>query len=324
MPQVSQEEIQSARQMDLLTYLQKYEPNELVHVSKDTYCTREHDSLKISNGKWNWFSRGIGGRSALDYLTKVKEMPFVEAVRLLSTEPSKITHPPREVKVQSKGILLLPECSDSFDDVKKYLHGRGIHPVVVEYCIANKLLFQTVDYKNVLFVGYDHEGKPRYGSLRSTFSKYKSELSGSDKHYSFSIATNPEADEVHVFESAIDLLSYATIKLYEGVDWKKMALVSLAGVYTPKRQGVVPVALGRFLDENPQIKTVHLHLDNDEAGRGATAGIIEGLMEKYTVLDEPPTKGKDVNEMLQLRVGLMTRDPMRGSCIPETIEYDER
>ena len=47
-------------------------------------------------------------------------------------------------------------------------------------------------------------------------------------------------------------------------------------------------------------------------------------MEKYTVLDEPPTKGKDVNEMLQLRVGIMTRDPMRGSCKAEVIEYDER
>ena len=324
MPKVSQEEIQSARQMDLLTYLQRYEPNELVRVSKDTYCTREHDSLKISNGKWNWFSRGIGGRSALDYLTKVKEMPFVEAVRLLSAAPPETTPVPRNMTESSKKELLLPECSEDIDEVKKYLQGRGIHPVVVEYCIANKLLFQTLDYKNALFVGYDHEGKPRYGALRSTFSAYKSELSGSDKHYSFSIATNPEADAIHVFESAIDLLSYATMKLYEGVDWKKMALVSLAGVYKPKRQGVVPVALSRFLEENPQINTIHLHLDNDEVGRAATAGIVEGLMEKYTVLDEPPTKGKDVNEMLQLRVGIMTRDPMRGSCKAEVIEYDER
>lgn len=59
--------------MDLLTYLQNYEPQELIHVSGGTYCTREHDSLKISNGKWNWFSRGIGGKTALDYLIKVKD-----------------------------------------------------------------------------------------------------------------------------------------------------------------------------------------------------------------------------------------------------------
>lgn len=38
--------------MDLLTYLKNYEPYELVHFSGNTYTTRTHDSLKISNGKW--------------------------------------------------------------------------------------------------------------------------------------------------------------------------------------------------------------------------------------------------------------------------------
>lgn len=74
------QELLETRIIDLLTYLQKYEPQELVHVAGNTYCTREHDSLKISNGMWYWFSRGIGGRSALDYLIKVKGIPFTEAV----------------------------------------------------------------------------------------------------------------------------------------------------------------------------------------------------------------------------------------------------
>ncbi len=43
------EDIQQAKQLDLLTYLQIYEPDQLVKVSGDTYCTKEHDSLKISN-----------------------------------------------------------------------------------------------------------------------------------------------------------------------------------------------------------------------------------------------------------------------------------
>ena len=77
---VTREMIDRAKEMDLLTYLQTYEPQELVHFGGSTYCTREHDSLKISNGKWCWFSRGIGGRTALDYLIKVKEIPFTEAV----------------------------------------------------------------------------------------------------------------------------------------------------------------------------------------------------------------------------------------------------
>lgn len=50
---VTPEQITQAKELDLLTYLRSYEPDNLVHFSGNTYCTREHDSLKISNGKWN-------------------------------------------------------------------------------------------------------------------------------------------------------------------------------------------------------------------------------------------------------------------------------
>ena len=83
MPYIPPEVVARAREVDLLTYLRTYEPQELVHFGGGTYCTREHDSLKISNGKWCWFSRGIGGYSALDYLIKVKEMPFTQAVETI-------------------------------------------------------------------------------------------------------------------------------------------------------------------------------------------------------------------------------------------------
>ena len=80
MPYYTEEQIAQAREMDLLTYLRLHDPGELVHVSGGEYCTREHDSLKISNGKWNWWSRGFGGQSALDYLVKVKGIPFTQAM----------------------------------------------------------------------------------------------------------------------------------------------------------------------------------------------------------------------------------------------------
>ena len=310
MPYINAEDILAAKQIDLLSYLQTYEPGELVKRPGNNYCTREHDSLKISNGKWHWFSRGIGGRTALDYLVKVKEMSFPDAVRLLIGAPIQTYGPPKEYTAPKERKLLLPEVDTDCSAVKKYLQGRGIHPIIIDYCIENKLLFQTVNYKNVLFVGYDNTGKPRYGALRSTFSAYKSEATGSDKRYSFSIVANPTADTVHVFESAIDLLSFATLHLYEGGDWKSMSMLSLAGVFAPKRQGVVPVALSRFLSENPQIKILRLHLDNDEVGRAAATGIVEGLKD-YTVIDEPPDSGKDVNEQLQLKVGLMKRKEER-------------
>ena len=72
MPYIAPEVVQEVKKMDLLTYLKNYEPHELVRFSGNTYTTRTHDSLKISNGKWMWWSRGIGGRSALDYLIKVE------------------------------------------------------------------------------------------------------------------------------------------------------------------------------------------------------------------------------------------------------------
>lgn len=49
------------------------------------YQLRDHDSLKITapDGKWFWFSRGFGGHTALDYLIKVRDIPFGEAVSTL-------------------------------------------------------------------------------------------------------------------------------------------------------------------------------------------------------------------------------------------------
>ena len=148
MPYIEADEIMAARQIDLLTYLQQYEPNELVKLDGGNYCTREHDSLKISNGKWHWFSRGIGGRTALDYLVKVKGMSFPDAVRQLTGGVFKNYSPPKEPPAPKERKLLLPEVSENCEEVRKYLQGRGIHPTIIDYCIANKLLFQTANYKN--------------------------------------------------------------------------------------------------------------------------------------------------------------------------------
>ena len=86
MPFYDSETIERVRQVDLFTYLQSCEPQELVHVSGNVYCTREHDSLKISNGKWYWWSRGFGDISALDYLIKVLDMRHMKKLRTLMLE----------------------------------------------------------------------------------------------------------------------------------------------------------------------------------------------------------------------------------------------
>ena len=306
MPYVSSDDILEARKMDLLTYLQNYEPHELVRVAPNTYCTREHDSLKISNGKWCWFSRGIGGKTALDYLIKVQDYPFTQAVETIlgrtAARPPLISYrqqipePPRD--------LMMPELNSNTKAVVKYLIGRGIHPEVIDYCLTHRLLFESRQYHNAVFVGYDKEGKARYAALRGTMGSYKGEVTGSDKRYSFSITESRSAETVHLFESAIDLMSYATLLRMTGRNWKQDALLSLAGVYKTKRENVVPVSLSRFLTDYPGIKILRLHLDNDEIGRGAAKGIMDGLKDKYEILDEPPRYGKDVNDALQRRLGL--------------------
>ena len=55
--QIDPDVLERARQIDLLSYLRTYEPSNLVKVKGTTnvYCTAEHDSLKIYNGKWYWF-----------------------------------------------------------------------------------------------------------------------------------------------------------------------------------------------------------------------------------------------------------------------------
>lgn len=302
---IEAEDILEAKKMDLLTYLRNYEPEELVRVSHDTYCTREHDSLRISNGKWCWFSHGIGGRSALDYLIKVKGMSFTQAAETVlgrTVEKPPVFYPQKE---RPKRKLLLPRMSNDTTEVCKYLEGRGIHRVVIQYCIAHHLLFESADYHNAVFIGYDLDGTPRYGAVRSTKSNYKGELTGSDKHFSFSLGEAENPTEVHVFESAIDLLSYATMELLRGRDWKHEAYLSLAGVFRQWREKVVPAALQRYLKAYPKIDKIRLHLDNDEVGRMAVKGIVDGLdRSKYTVLDEPPIFGKDVNDELKIRVGI--------------------
>lgn len=306
MSYVTQEDIEQAKQMDLLTYLQSYEPQEIVRVSGNTYCTREHDSLKISNGKWHWFSREIGGKTALDYLIKVKDYTFLQAVETILGRAA--TKPPIFIaqKPEPKRQLLMPELSENTARVERYLKSRGIHPVIIDYCLANKLLFESKDYHNALFMGYDTAGNARYSSIRGTAGAYKGELSGSDKRYSFSILG--KSDTVHVFEAAIDLMSFATLKFYEGLDWHRDSLLSLAGVYQTKRTDVVPIALEQYLNDHPDIQTLRLHLDNDEVGRGAVAGIVTGLNGRYQVYDEPPKCGKDVNDQLRMRVGITKKE----------------
>ena len=211
--QIDPDVLERVRQIDLLSYLREFEPSNLVKVkgTSNVYCTAEHDSLKISNGKWYWWSRGFGGYSALDYLIKVKEYDFVEAVEILTGQTMADWKPPPAPKKDKPKVLLLPPKNKDCNRVIQYLFGRGIDYQLIQECISDGTLYESADYHNAVFIGKDESGTPKYAALRGTLgSTFKQDASGSDKQYSFRLLAKKPADTVHLFEAAIDLLSYAT------------------------------------------------------------------------------------------------------------------
>ena len=304
MPYYSEEQIKKARSIDLLTYLQTYEPTELVKLKGDIYCTREHDSLKISNGKWYWWSQGFGGVSALDYLTKVQGLSFMDAMKkLVDDEPN--LHK-SDTKVCRKPVhdadkrLLLPDRSETNEKITKYLAGRGISKGLIEACIRKGVLFESLPYHNCVFVGVDQNGTARYACYRSTNDqKIMGDVAGSDKRFSF--RTNAKGRKLHVFECPIDLLSHLTLTKMQTSKWLTEPMLSLGGVYEPNKdpsKWKLPVALQNMLQDHPEVTSIALHLDNDAAGKSA-AWAIEGILrDKYNVSYEPPPRGKDYNDYL--------------------------
>ena len=254
--QIDPDVLERIRQIDLLSYLREFEPSNLVKVkgTSNVYCTAEHDSLKISNGKWYWWSRGFGGYSALDYLIKVKEYDFVEAVEILTGQTMADWKPPPAPKKDEPKVLLLPPKNKDCNRVTQYLFGRGIDYQLIQECIADGTLYESADYHNAVFIGKDEGGTPKYAALRSTIgSTFKQDASGSDKRYSFRLLAREPTDTVHLFEAAIDLLSYATYLKCEGKDYKSESLLSLSGVYQPKKEmkdSKIPIALTTFLSAN--------------------------------------------------------------------------
>jgi hypothetical protein len=307
MPYIAPEVITEAKRMDLLTYLREYEPGELVKFSSNTYTTRTHDSLKISNGKWMWWSRGIGGKSALDYLIKVRGMDFVQAVQTIMGNGSVSFPTCKNIKSYEEQPLLLPQKSPTTEVVFDYLFGRGIDYEIINHCLEQELIIESLPYHNAVFIGYDENKEPKYAAYRATNqSRIMGDCTGSKKQYSFRL-TAENTGEVHLFECAIDLLSYATLMKLEGKDWRQFNLVSLAGVYSPKQKiedSKVPVTLGRLLEKDKTIKRIVLHLDNDIAGRKATKALQTILSDNYEVVDDPPQYGKDVNDFLCKRLGI--------------------
>ena len=293
MPGVSTDQIQQAREVDLLSYLQANEPHELRRAGPREYRTATHSSLVISNGKWVWNRTGIAGRSALDYLIKVRGMNFVDAVNaVLRSRAAPVPLLPVE-KERARKAFSLPPPVRFASYALTYLQGRGISPAIIGQCIRGGTIYESRDKGKAVcvFVGYDGSGVPRFAHMRGIYEKYHHDADGSDKRFSFFLpAESPDSQCLAVFESPIDLLSHTSLQSRDGWDGYRLSL-----------GGTSPVALTAFLERDPQIAKVSLCLDNDEAGQTAALKIRDILADRYphiTATIDPPVTGKDYNDML--------------------------
>ena len=297
---IRKDALQEIRKLSAFDYIKNYQPEILVKNGRTDYYHREHDSLHFSNGKWYWWSQGKGGTSALDYLITVEGFDFKDACNYL-LDLMKISAPVTTYyySKQTKPFEL-PVKDTNNDLIIRYLcNKRKIDKDIVDYFISVNQIYQDKQFKNVVFVGYDGD-KPAYAFKRSIFKNYKLDHAGSNKSFSFSF-TNPNSSILHVFESAIDMLSYMTILKLDHQDFKQYNYLSLAGAsdkIVSKTEADIPIALKSFLERNKNIKTIIFHLDNDEVGIGATSKIIKVLDNKYQCIDDHPKGFKDVNEEL--------------------------
>lgn len=292
--------LEKVRTLSAFDYLRNYAPDLLVKNGRTDYYHRDHDSLHFSNRKWYWWSQGKGGTSALDYLIIVEGYEFKEACNYLSELMN--VSAPVTTYYNTKPIksFELPIKDKNNDLVIRYLcEIRKIDKVIVEDFISKGMIYQSANFKNAVFVGYDGN-KPAYAFKRSIFKNFKLDHAGSNKAFSFNY-TNTNCDVLHVFEAAIDLLSYMTLLKMKKIDYTELNYLSLAGAsdkIAAKSEADIPIALKAYLERNPNIKTIVFHLDNDEVGIGATAKIISILNSKYQCIDEHPKMHKDVNELL--------------------------
>ena len=239
----------------------------------------------------------------------VKNLSFINAVQTVLGN-MKIQAPVKyeqEEKNHERRLKIPVKASNNARAIN-YLLSRGIDKEIIQYCIENKLLYQEERTNNVVFIGYDNNKNPSYAFCRATNQeRFMREATGSNKKYSFKIKAEKENNIVHLFESSIDLLSFATLLSLENRNWKEENLLSLGGIYSSKydlEKTKIPVSLTEFLEKNPNVNEVHLHLDRDLAGRNASTFFQQVLSKKYKVFDRPMTYGKDVNEYLCLKKGI--------------------
>ena len=97
---------------------------------------------------------------------------------------------------------------------------------------------------------------------------------------------------------ATDALSVATMLQQGGQRWQICHYLSLGGVSVKQKSDELPLALSQYLHDHPEIQSIRLMLDNDEAGRAAAQRILAKFGNQYDFKAVFPRRGKDFNEEL--------------------------
>ena len=288
--------IEQARNADIIAFLEKYNGFTFAH-QHGAYRCQQHKSLavKADRRSFYWHSKGVGGFGALDFLVKVENMPFRDAVELITgTAPMAAPEPREPRRAEPPKTLVLPEKSGIPLKLYDYLCvERGIDRNIVHSLIQKEMLYED-KRGNVVFIGYDEYNKPRFACLRGTHSEFRGDCAGSDKRYSFCVAANTKSERLYIYESPIDLMSHASLENialpFIEDTWRDHHRLSLSGTSD--------TALPFFLNQHKEVKELVFCLDNDPAGREAAVNIARKYANKgYHTRLELPTH-KDFNEEL--------------------------
>ena len=261
------------------------------------YRWKEHDSLTVRGNKWFRHSQSKGGYP-IDFVMEFYGKSFPEAVQLLTGESG-------EGQTEATTAFHLPLHNRTADRTIQYLcESRGLNKALVEAFLLSGDIYEDAKRHNVVFVGRDRNGTPRYAHVRGTADTFRQDIAGSDKSYPFRYEGN--GNQLFVFEAPIDLLSF--ICLYPQ-DWQTRNYLALGGVSGK--------ALDRFLSERKDTRKVFLCLDSDTAGNEACTRLAQSIPGEIAVIRLVPAR-KDWNDVLRQQADIPNR-----KFIAETITLRE-
>lgn len=302
----TQAQIDKANAVDLEKFL-RAQGETLVRSGKE-YRWKAHDSLTVCGNKWFRHSQSKGG-FPVDFVMEFYGKSFPEAVQMLTGEPGEAQ--PEADPVPSPAFRL-PLRNVTNANILNYLtQERKLSPSLVNFFIVAGDIYEDAAYHNVVFVGRDADGHPRYASSRGIREKFRQDAAGAEKAFGF--AHRGIDKQLLVFEAPIDLLSF--IELFPK-NWQQHNYLSLGGVSGK--------ALRQFLSERPDVERVFLCLDSDKAGEDACKRLAGLLPDTVSVTRIQPCM-KDWNDVLAHRAEIPNRNYFKSIVLkepskPETVK----